>query len=125
MCIGNVGDPVAHGLADGVLEGAAAIGHANHPGAEKPHAKDVEALAAHILFAHVDGAIEAEQSTDGGGGDSMLTGAGFSDDATLAHAFGEEPLAKTVVDLVRAGVEQVFTLDVDLCASGVREAARK
>ena len=91
-------------------------------GAEHAHAEDVQALAAHVLFAHVDDAFEAEQGADGGGGDAVLSGAGFGDDAPLAHAAGEERLSEAVVDLVRAGVEQVFALEPDArAAEGLAE----
>jgi hypothetical protein len=40
----------------------------------------------------------------------VLAGARFGDDALLAHALGEKRLAENVVDLVRAGVIQVFAL---------------
>ncbi len=111
--VGDVGDPVAHGFADGVLERAAAVGDADYVRAQQAHAEDVEALAAHVFFAHVDDAIETEERADGGGGDAVLARAGFGDDAAFAHAAREQRLAETVVDLVRAGVEQVFALDVD------------
>ena len=58
-----------------------------------------------------------KQRADGGGGHAVLAGAGFRDDALLAHALGEQPLAEGVVDFVRAGVEQVFALEVDFCAA--------
>ena len=44
----------------------------------------------------------------------MLAGTRFSNDARLAHAAGQQRLANGVVDLVRPGVVQVFTLEVDL-----------
>ena len=47
----------------------------------------------------------------------MLAGAGFGDDAFLAEALGEQDLAERVVDLVRAGVQQVLALQVDLRAA--------
>ena len=47
----------------------------------------------------------------------MLTRAGFGDDALLSHALGEQSLAEAVVDLVRAGVQQVFALQIDLRAA--------
>ena len=90
---------------------------ADHFRAQQAHPEDVEALAAHVFFAHVDDAIEAEQRADGGGGDAVLSRAGFGDDALLAHAAGEQRLAEAVVDFVRAGVQQVFALDVDLRAA--------
>ena len=53
----------------------------------------------------------------------MLAGAGFGDDAGLAHAPGKEDLADGVVDFVGAGVEQVFALEVDFrAAEFAREA---
>ena len=58
-----------------------------------------------------------KQRADGGGGDAVLAGAGLRDDAALAHALREQPLAEAVVDLVRAGVEQVFALEIDLRAA--------
>ena len=49
----------------------------------------------------------------------MLAGARLGDDALLAHALGEQDLAKAVVDLVRAGVVQFVALEVDLGAAEV------
>jgi len=45
---------------------------------------------------------------------TMLARAGLGDDARLAHPFREKDLPHRVVDLVRAGVEQVFTLEINL-----------
>ena len=47
----------------------------------------------------------------------MLARAGFRDDALLAHALRQQALAQRVVDLVGAGVQQVFTLQVNLRAA--------
>ncbi len=66
MGVGDVGDPVAHGFADGVFQGAAAGGDGHHLRAQQAHAEDVEALPAHVFLAHVDRAVEAEQRADGG-----------------------------------------------------------
>ncbi len=53
----------------------------------------------------------------------MLAGAGFGDDAALAHAAGEEALADDIVDFVRAGVGAVFALEPKArTAEGVGEA---
>ena len=43
----------------------------------------------------------------------MLAGAGFGDDARLAHAAGQKDLAHGVVDFVRAGVKQVFAFEIN------------
>ena len=47
----------------------------------------------------------------------MLAGAGLGDHARLAHAPRQHGLADGVVDLVRAGVVEVFALQVDLRAA--------
>src|SRR6185369_5777715 len=64
-----------------------------------------------------DGAGETEKGGGGGGGDAVLAGAGLGDHALLAHAVGEQALADGVVDLVRAGVEEVFALEEDARAA--------
>ena len=47
----------------------------------------------------------------------MLARAGFGDDAPLVHAFCQQALAKTVIDFVSPGVEQIFPLEVDARAT--------
>ena len=50
----------------------------------------------------------------------MLARAGLGDDAGLAHAPGEQDLAQAIVDLVRAGVVEVFALQIDFRATQMR-----
>src|SRR6266404_686566 len=95
----NVGDPVAHGFVDGVLEGARTGIDAANFGAEQTHAEDVKLLAAHILGAHVDHALESKQRADSSRRDAVLSGAGFRDDAVLAHPFDKQGLPEAVIDL--------------------------
>ena len=85
-----------------------------HFGAEQLHAVDVRRLAADVLLAHVDDAVEAEVGTGGRGRHAVLPGAGLGDHPLLAHPQREQRLAERVVDLVRAGVVQVFALQPDL-----------
>ena len=47
----------------------------------------------------------------------MLPRAGLGDDALLAHAPGEQDLTDRVVDLVRAGMAEIFALEIDLRAA--------
>ena len=84
---------------------------ATHLGAEQAHAEDVERLARHVVDAHVDHALEAEQRADRGGGDAVLAGARLGDDARLAHAARQQRLAEGVVDLVGARVREVFAFE--------------
>ena len=83
----------------------------HHCRAQQLHAVDVLGLALDVFAAHVDHAFEAEAGADGGGGHAVLAGAGLGDDARLAHALGQQRLADHVVDLVGAGVVQVFALE--------------
>ena len=68
--------------------------------------------------------LEPEQRARGGGCDTVLAGAGLGDDPALSHPLGEQDLAERVVDLVRAGVEQVLALEVDRVAGGLGEPPR-
>ena len=113
----DVGDPIADRLAGGVLEGGGAGRHGLDGGPQQPHAEDVEGLAAHVLGAHVDDALQPEAGAHRGSGDAMLAGAGFGDDALLTHAQGQQALAQGVVDLVGAGVVEVFALQPDAGAT--------
>ena len=47
----------------------------------------------------------------------MLPCSGLGDNAILAHAFGEQALTQSVVDLVRSSVGKVFTLEIDARAA--------
>ena len=113
----DIGDPVAHRFVDGIFQGTRAGGHALHVGAEQAHAVDVQLLPPHVLFAHVNDAIHAEEGADGSRGDTVLACSRLGDDALLAHAAGQQALPESIVDLVCAGVQQVFALEVDLRAA--------
>ena len=106
----HVGHPITHGLVDGVLQGATTGIDADHFCSEKPHSKNVQALAFHVLGAHINRACEAETSGDGSGGNAMLAGAGFRDDALFPHAHGEKALAESVIYFVSAGMKEIFAL---------------
>ena len=109
----DVRDPVADRLARRLLQRLRAELDRAHLGAEQVHPLDVRRLAAHVLGAHVDDAVEAEARADGRRGDAVLAGARLGDDPPLAEPPREHGLAERVVELVRAGVEQVLALEVD------------
>ncbi len=122
----DVGHPIAHGLVDGVFQGARAGIHAAHFRAEQTHAEDVQLLPPHVFGPHVDDALEAQQSAHCRGRYAMLSSAGFRDDAMLAHTLDQQSLSQAVVDFVRAGVEQIFALEVNLrTAEFFREPLRE
>ena len=120
----DVRDPVADRRADGLLESARAGLDRLDRRAQQPHALDVGLLAAHVLGAHVDDALEAEQRTRGGRRNTVLPRTRLRNDPSLAQPLGQHSLAQRIVDLVRAGVEQVLALQVDGVARRARRAAR-
>src|SRR5206468_378634 len=115
----HVGDPVAQGFVDRVLQGAAAGLDRDHARAEQAHAKDVERLALDVLGAHVHLALEPEQRRGGGGRHAVLAGARLRDHPPLAHPLGQQGLAEHVIDLVRAGMAEVLALEIDARAAAL------
>src|SRR5439155_4306598 len=78
------------------------------------HPKHVESLAPHVFRAHVDDAAQAEERASRRRRDTMLTCACFSNNAAFAHSLCEQRLAHRIIDLVRASVQKIFALQVDL-----------
>ena len=105
--------PVAEGLVDGVAEGPRAAADRPDLGPQELHAEHVGPLAADVFLAHVDHALQPEAGAGRGGGHAVLAGAGLGDHAPLAHAARQQGLAEGVVDLVGAGVVEVFAFEVD------------
>jgi len=114
----ELGDGVFHVGAeagvDSFLEGLESEGDRNDLGTEEFHAGDIGCLLGDIDFAHVDVALEAEVGRGSGEGHAVLAGTGFGDEFLLAQIGGQEAFAHAVVQLVRAGVVEVFAFHVDL-----------
>ncbi len=113
----NIHYPIADRFVDRVFQRLASAVHAAHVRAQQLHSEHVWLLSGHVHRAHVNDALQTEQSACGGRRHAVLPRARFGDDAGLAHAFCQQRLAERVVDLVRPGVGQVFTLEVNLCAA--------
>ena len=82
-------------------------------GAHQPHPEHIQILAANVLRAHVDVALEPEKRGRCRSGDAVLTRARFSDQPLLAHPNGKQRLADGVVDFMGAGVIEVLALEID------------
>ena len=122
----DIGDPITQRFVHRVFQRARAGLHRHDFRAEHVHAEDIGFLPLDIDGAHIDDAFEAEARTGRRRRNAMLTGAGFGDDARLAHAPREQDLAEHIVDLVRAGVVQLFALEIDFRRRrDVRSAARR
>ena len=113
----DVGHPVAHRLVQSILQGPGTAFHGHHGRTQQLHAVDVLHLAPDVFRAHVDHAFHAVARGDGGSSHAVHAGTGLGNYPRLAHAAREQRLADAIVDLVRAGVVQVFALEIDLRAA--------
>ena len=118
-CIVDIRDPVTQRLVHRILECRGAGRHRYHLRAKQLHAKDIGCLSLDIGLAHIDNAGQAEPRAHGRCGDAVLTSAGFRDDAGFAHPPGQQDLAHGVVDLVRAGVVELISLEINLGAAQI------
>ena len=84
-----------------------------HGRAEQLHPEHVERLALGVDLAHEHRALEPEERRGRRRRHAVLAGTGLGDEAALAHPHGEQPLADDVVELVRAGVQEVLALEQD------------
>ena len=75
-----------------------------------------------VDLAHVDDALHAEQRGCRCRCDTVLACPGLGDQATLAETLREQRLTEHVVDLVRAGVVEILTLQDD---AGVTRVLRE
>ncbi len=112
----HIGHPIAHRFVDGFLQRLLARLDRNDFCAQHFHPEHVERLAFAIDCPHVNDALEAEHCSHCRGGNPMLPGAGFSDNACLTHAFSQQDLAYAVVDLVCPSVQQILALQINLRA---------
>ena len=92
------------------------MGYRYDVGSENMHSYDIGVLFDHIHFTHIDIALQADQCCCCSERHTMLACACFSDEFLFAHFFGEQCFAEAVIDLVCAGMVEVFTLHIDLCA---------
>ena len=77
---------------------------------EKAHLVYIERLSLRILHAHVDLTFHAEERCRRRCRHAVLTGSDLCDDTGLSHLLREKDLTEYVVDLVGAGVIQIFSL---------------
>ena len=119
VSVGNVRNPIAQRFINRVFQSARAGIYLADSRAEQLHAKDIQGLPPHILRPHVNDTFETEQRTYRCGRDAMLARTGFGDDPTLAHASRQENLSERVVYFMRAGMKQVFALEINARATGM------
>ena len=119
MGILNPVRPFPHGFGDGILQGCGSGCDRNDFCAQKAHPVDVESLTDGIFFAHEYDAFHTHEGCGRRGGYTVLTGAGFRDQAGFTNFFSKKCLAKDIVDLMSAGMVQILPFQVDLSAAQV------
>ena len=102
--------PFLHRCIHGILQYAGASLDDMYLRPEELHAIDVQRLSFGVDLSHEDLALHTEKRRNGGCCHAVLSRACFCDDACLAHALGKERLPDAVIDLVRARVIQILTL---------------
>ena len=121
----HIRHPVAHRFIDRVLQRLATRIDAYHFRAQQPHTVHVQPLPFHILRAHIHRAPKAQPRRHGRRRYAMLPRARFRDHPLFPHAHGEQALAQAVVDFVRAGVQQVFALQINARGSELLRQPRR
>ena len=89
----HICDPIAHRFVNRFLEGSLARRDRHNLRAEQFHASDIKRLTFHIDAAHINDALAAKARSHCGCGHAVLAGAGFSDNALLAHPSRQKNLA--------------------------------
>src|SRR6266581_3731694 len=90
-----------------------------HLGAEHLHPVHVQFLSVHVLASHVDFRAQSQSRARHSGSNPMLSGPGFSNDPQFPHFLGKESLAESIVDLVRATMQEILSLQIDSGPSNV------
>jgi hypothetical protein len=120
----DVGDPITNRFTGSVLQCARSAGHGNDRRSHQAHAEDVERLPPHVFLAHVDDTFQTETRAHGCGRDSVLPCSRLRNDARLLHAARKQNLTNRIVDLVRAGVVEVFALEQHARANALGQSRR-
>ena len=82
--------------------------------AEHLHTGDVRSLFCYVDLAHVDITFKTEISGSCRQRHAMLAGSGLGDQFLLAHVFGKQAFTHAVIELMGAGMVQIFPFQVDL-----------
>ena len=117
MRIGNAVSPFAHGFRHGIFQRCRPRFHGMHLRAQQAHLVYIQSLTFGVFLTHEHFAFHVHERRRRSRGNTVLTCARFGDNARLAHLLGKQDLPEHVVDLMRASMVQIFTLQVDLCTT--------
>ena len=113
----DVGNPVPQGFIQRVFQGLRPGMHRNHASTEQLHPIHIRTLPLDIRLSHINDTLQAQSGGNRRRRHPMLSCARLGNHPGFAHAFGEQRLANGVIDLVCAGVVQVFPLEINLRAT--------
>ena len=105
--------PVSDGFVCAVFQCLVSAVYRHHLRSEHTHTFHIDMLALYIKGSHIDGAWHIHECADCGCCHAVLSCAGFGYDACLAHFPCKENLSEGVVNLVCAGVVEVFSLQIE------------
>ncbi len=112
--VNRVVNPVAHGLVGGIFQGLIATEGRNHFRSEHLHLFHVRRLALHINGPHVNNTFQTHQRANRCGCQTVLSGAGFSNNPMFAQFFCDQNLANRVVYFVRSGMVQILAFQINV-----------
>ena len=105
------------GAVDRLFQGGRTAGDRYQFAAENAHLGNIRVFFLDIHLTHVNLAGNAYQRAGGGQRHTVLAGASLGDHFLLAHELGQQRFTQAVIDLVRPGVVQVFSLEMNLRAA--------
>jgi hypothetical protein len=79
-----------------------------------PHPGYIGCLPGDVHLAHVDDALQPDECTDGSGSYAVLSCSGFGNDPFFTQALRDQYLTDGIIDLMGAGMVQVFPLQVNI-----------
>ena len=114
--VGRMTAPVADRLVGRIFQRHIAGSNGDDRRAQHLHLLHVCMLAFHIRLTHIDDTFHIHQRRDGSGRHAMLPGSRLGDDTGFPHPACQQDLPDRVVDLMSAGMVQVFTFQINLAA---------
>ena len=110
----DVRSPVPHGFIDRILKSLRTYRYLVHLRAEELHPEYIQRLSLNVDRAHIYLAFKAEKGGARGRCNAVLPCTRLCYDSFLAHLLCEQGLTDCVVDLVRTGMGEVLSLQINL-----------
>ena len=116
ICVGRMAAPVADRFIGRIFQCHITRSYGDDRRAQHLHFLHVCMLAFHIRLTHINDTFHIHQRTDSSGCHAVLSGSRLGYDTGFSHPAGQQDLSDRVVDLMSAGMVQIFTLQIYLAA---------